>query len=63
MGDDTTYTEAVYFIYVTISTIGFGDFVIRFEDQNDYNRVVSSNVDRTKQQMLTKWPKRPENTF
>ena len=48
MGDDTTYTEAVYFIYVTISTIGFGDFVIRFEDQNDYNRVVSSYVDRTK---------------
>ena len=41
MGDDTTYTQAIYFIYVTISTIGFGDFVIRFEDQNDYNRVVS----------------------
>ena len=42
MGDNTTYSEAVYFIYVTISTIGFGDFVIRFEDQNDYNRVVSN---------------------
>jgi len=40
MGDDTTYTQAIYFIYVTISTIGFGDFVIRFEDQNDYNRVM-----------------------
>ena len=38
---DVTYIQAIYFIYVTISTIGFGDFVIRFEEQSDYNRVVS----------------------
>ena len=37
---DVSYVEAVYFIYVTISTIGFGDFVIRFEQHADYNRVV-----------------------
>ncbi|XP_063689938.1 potassium channel subfamily K member 15-like [Bolinopsis microptera] len=37
---DVTYIQAIYFIYVTISTIGFGDFVIRFEEQSDYNRVM-----------------------
>ena len=36
-----TYTEAIYFIYVTISTIGFGDFVIRFEEESEVNRLVS----------------------
>ena len=40
MKEPTSYIEAIYFIYVTISTIGFGDFVIRFEEQEDYNRVV-----------------------
>lgn len=37
---DVSYVEAIYFIYVTISTIGFGDFVIRFEQHKDYDRVM-----------------------
>ena len=42
--DNISYTEAIYFIYVTISTIGFGDFVIRFENQTKLNRAVRSSV-------------------
>lgn len=37
---DMSYIESFYFIYVTISTIGFGDFVIRFEQETDFNRVM-----------------------
>lgn len=40
MIEGVSYVEAVYFIFVTVSTIGFGDFVIRFEDQADHNRLL-----------------------
>lgn len=48
MIEGVSYVEAVYFIFVTVSTIGFGDFVIRFEDQADHNRLVRTGTNSGK---------------
>ena len=55
---DVSYVEAIYFIYVTISTIGFGDFVIRFEQHKDYDRVVRYPTFAFNGKILLSLPKR-----